>query len=530
MIQNRGYPTLAIVLSEKEIKEFRPDQYNRFKRNVIPTFLKPEDYKNPKAVSLEEYQIVIGARTWYVEDKYLFQWKQHMYKLATVGNKLDASRRGLPIYSESLPLVERAYLIPEDLVKTSEAMDESTAKWRWSEDIQPKNRTQQERVNDYFDLAYKRRPLGWQGGPTKSIQSTHSKKPTSLDAANKNIYNQRNDPSYQLQSHDINYIGEYIFRDKNQYPNHYFLPVQQSHLKSLPTAGLRASLESDTVRNAIDNGNSILSVFNRGANHWIAFKISQTEQNQLTVYYKDSFGEDHYSEGKGAKCQELEQEICNAFPGKKINFVHSRISEQKVGDGNNCGIFALENLKCLATEPSLDKCVEDNSFNEDIVFYKPPMNYDGTLQKARMAYAQIYQIRSGEISENAELRGNSIDFWQNKIANPCLEIFTGTNPYLLEKFNAAEFKVEAQFKFTEGEEWSLNLIFKDSMKNDVGKMEQFLKEKGIEFNNQQPEKGITKLVINTTNAEKLLDRLRENPESAAIFVKPEQTFTQSYHF
>lgn len=331
------------------------------------------------------------------------------------------------------------------------------------------------------------------------------------DSADINIDNQRDDEHYLLQAHDINYVGDMLLRSNGDLLKTYFLPVQQSHLH-LASADIARSLEIN-AKDKVLAGQDVVSIFNKNANHWVSFKISNTGDKEITVLYKDSYGAKYP--------EEFEKIIENTFPGFKIRYVYSNTKEQN--DGVSCGVFALRNMIALAKidgkNVAVIKDVKDessNTFQNNDVFYQPGVNEQTTIIKERTRFAELYLKKSEEMQHDALQKKKLIDKTDKETAQPLTELFSNNRTIgklIREKMVRSSFSIG--FRSVPD---SQILLLNINLKNDlVGKHNAFvklLKEHGIKFDIQdEPRSECRHIILTKGEAEKLLAILKKDSSS-----------------
>ena len=251
-------------------------------------------------------------------------------------------------------------------------------------------------------------PVFQQGQPVSRQESVID---YANDAKDLNIANKYEDISYQLQAHDINYVADILF---SKIGDKYFLPVQQYHLNH-PSMDLKRTLREN--REKLESGIELLSIFNKGGNHWVAFKVKKVGEKQLRVLYKDSFGHKYPPNFKDL--------IEGCFDKNyTVYFTYSISEEQNLSDGINCGIFAVRNLQVLANQGLADMLgdgepgLSEGVMNARIKFFNMDVDdYLAAIRQDRHLFANLYLQRSKEIENESKERKDRITRLDNEVTN-----------------------------------------------------------------------------------------------------------------
>ncbi len=215
----------------------------------------------------------------------------------------------------------------------------------------------------------------------ESFLETFASKSTRDEIVNSERYNalnQRDNDRYEYQFTDIQYIGNNLFKNRDDIK--FIITGEARECPGYTQAILDSA--RDHLSTEKEN-NKIIGIHNQGHFHWCAFVLFSAK-DEVFCLYKDTYGQQPERSFADA--------ILNVFGSQGIktdNIIYSPEKEQK--DIKNCGIFSLKNVSCSFDIP-IEELYEHSQNKTLPKFYSPKNsdNYTEEIKALREEFAKIY--------------------------------------------------------------------------------------------------------------------------------------------
>lgn len=140
-----------------------------------------------------------------------------------------------------------------------------------------------------------------------------------------NAHEQKDNANYLYQGTDIHAITLAPDVQKDLKDVYFIQAMQKEHLQS----------RLDELFAIVATGKPVVCVYNIGDYHWATFCLVRRANGSIVCLHKDSFGNQN-------------QDLSKLF-GSRVQEYKSHSSSEQAGDGTSCGIFAIENMRKIAS-------------------------------------------------------------------------------------------------------------------------------------------------------------------------------------
>lgn len=164
------------------------------------------------------------------------------------------------------------------------------------------------------------------------VGNTEALSEPSTEHDKQNAFNQQNNPSYYYQDKDINVLAPRL--------------INKEHVNYGIYSGSGFSDVKKIKENYTDLDKPIIGIYNVNGNHWSVFATVK-DQDTAKLLYKDS---------QGATCPDNIKEAAKLYnDNQEVTLVENTKQEQGATKevDVNCGIYALENARIIATNITL---------------------------------------------------------------------------------------------------------------------------------------------------------------------------------